>query len=222
MTRYWYKLLDAYEGLGLRERILVLGGCIAFLYGSWNGLLFQPLATRYQALGDEFTGTREQLLGLQRASQEVMRPYANDPNQTLERERAQLEGQIAVLDDRLNESVVSLIPPEDMARVLEGLLDGHRDLELVRLESLGAVPLHAEGAETPESGGESRSRLFRHGLLIELEGTYLSALRYLQRAEDLPWRFFWDRLDYRVVEYPRARLQIELHTLSGEEAWIGV
>ena len=38
----------------------------------------------------------------------------------------------------------------------------------------------------------------------------------------LPWSFFWDRLDYTVTEFPKARAVIVVNTLSTREGWIGV
>ena len=40
--------------------------------------------------------------------------------------------------------------------------------------------------------------------------------------EALPWHLFWDRLEYRVIEHPRARVGIEVYTLSTREGSLRV
>ncbi len=57
---------------------------------------------------------------------------------------------------------------------------------------------------------------------MELEGGYMSTHRYLKALEDLPWRFFFESIDYEVINYPQARITLTVHSVSTQEAWIGV
>jgi MSHA biogenesis protein MshJ len=58
---------------------------------------------------------------------------------------------------------------------------------------------------------------------LELSGDYMDTLYFLQALEALPWRFFWDRVEYVAGEgETRGRLTLRLYTLGLEEAWIGV
>ena len=89
----------------------------------------------------------------------------------------------------------------------------------MELRSIAAEPV------TQAEGDDDAARVasvFRHGVEIRLRGGYLSTLRYLEALEALPWRFFWDSLEYEVTEYPIAEITFILHTLSSEESWIGV
>ena len=38
----------------------------------------------------------------------------------------------------------------------------------------------------------------------------------------LPWRFFWDHVEYRVEQYPQGRLKLTVFTLGLREGWVGV
>jgi len=140
------------------------------------------------------------------------------------------------VDQRLRALTVDLIPPREMARVLEAVLARDRGLRLLRLENLGTRPLvepaaeggdgQAEGRQAaagpaPEDEAATVPRIFRHDLRMEFEGTFLDTLRYLQALERLPWRFYWDSVTLEVERHPRARVRIQVHTLSLEEGWIG-
>jgi MSHA biogenesis protein MshJ len=78
---------------------------------------------------------------------------------------------------------------------------------------------------TPEflsaSEDESDVTFYRHGLEIEVEGSYAACLEYLNAIESLPWRLYWQVLELDVIDYPRNRVRIEVSTLSLDEEWIG-
>ena len=76
--------------------------------------------------------------------------------------------------------------------------------------------------DEPDGKGETRAGLHRHGFALEFSGGYLATLNYLQALERLPWRFFWDSVDYEVMQYPRSIVRLKLYTLSLSEDWIGV
>ena len=62
----------------------------------------------------------------------------------------------------------------------------------------------------------------KHGLMIAFEGDYMSTLSFMQEIESLEWGFFWDSLEYEVIDYPTSRVVITLFTLSLDKNWIGV
>jgi len=44
----------------------------------------------------------------------------------------------------------------------------------------------------------------------------------MRELESLEWRFFWDNLEYEVIEYPRGLITFTLYTISLDKDWIGV
>jgi len=67
-----------------------------------------------------------------------------------------------------------------------------------------------------------RATLFRHGLEIQMRGGFTRILHYLHATENLPWRLYWDTLEYKVETYPDAKIILRVYTLSVDEGWIGV
>ena len=214
-------LRDWIDGRTLRERMLLLATALAALYAIWSFLLMGPLEAERDALAARVGETSERLDGLDRETRSLAQQLADDPDAENRRTLERLEGEVEALDERLAAHRVGLIPPSEMARVLEDLLTREAELELVRLETLPARPVwnpeEREGEEVRAPGV-----LFQHDVVIELEGSYLGALRYLRAVEELPWRIYWDELEVRVSEHPTAQISVTVHTLSSEEAWIGV
>lgn len=56
--------------------------------------------------------------------------------------------------------------------------------------------------------------VFKHAVVIQLEGSYFDVVDYLSALENLPWKFYWAELDYRVIDYPKAIVTLEVYTLS--------
>jgi len=99
---------------------------------------------------------------------------------------------------------------------------------LTKLESLGAEPLFPVEENEDKTENEKnqkrtqRPEIYKHGMRIVFEGDYFKTLKYLQALETMPWRLYWDNVEYHVTEYPKASVAITVHTLSLDEGWIGV
>jgi MSHA biogenesis protein MshJ len=64
--------------------------------------------------------------------------------------------------------------------------------------------------------------VYKHGLELTVEGSYLDLLAYQLRLENLPWRMFFARTSVNSLDYPKVFMTITLYTLSLEEAWLVV
>ena len=140
-------------------------------------------------------------------------------------EAFQLE--LNTLNKRIDESVKTMVPPKEMAVVLEGLLEKGTDLKLLSLENKAvyAVVNKDEGGENIQKksvGSAAQETLYNHGFILRLSGNYMSVIDYFESLSALPWRFYWDDLRYKVESYPNAEITLEIHTISTYEEWIGV
>ena len=130
--------------------------------------------------------------------------------------------------------------------MLEKLLDNSAGLVLIKLENKpvekitgldqttkneSVSVLDSHDAEQDEAkkdeGGNERSEpyttdLYRHGVELQLEGSYLGTLAYLKQLESLEWRFEWNALVFDIQDYPIGTVTIEVYTYSTERDWIGV
>ena len=109
-----------------------------------------------------------------------------------------------------------------MVAVLEDMLKRRRQLTLTRLENLPSEPLLEQPADESPAETAGQRNLYRHPLRIELTGSYLEALAYLQSLEQLPRKLYWQDLSVSVEDYPLARISVTVYTLSLKEGWIGV
>jgi MSHA biogenesis protein MshJ len=169
---------------------------------------------------------RAEVTGLEQSVETIVAQGAADPDRDTHAAIQQLRQEVAELDARLAGATSGLIEPEEMARVLEQVLARTSRLTLHGLRTLPPEAVIAPLAGNPAAGEPAlranAAQIFRHGVEIELSGTYLEMLQFLQALEALPWRFFWDRVEFSVEQHPRGRLKLLLYTLGLQEGWVGV
>ena len=216
------------DGRSLRERMLLLGIVLAVIYSLCDVFLLAPVNARQQQLNAWVTTLSETLQTQQQQLAGISAGITTDPNVSLRDTVEHVNHSLESYRTRLDSLAGEFILPSQMAQVLRDMLTRNGGLRLVRLESLEEKdPPATDGVDDGNVAQGTAPeppafRLFRHGLVVEFEGSYLDAYRYLQAMEQLPWRFFWKELEFDTVEYPRARVRITIHTLSFGEGWISV
>jgi MSHA biogenesis protein MshJ len=208
------------NALSARERLMTLGAVLVVLYTLWDQLLMQPLERERRTLAAQLTENQAAATELATRSEILLAAQQSDPDATRRAEAARLVQAIGELDRRLAAEAATLIAPTRMAEVLETLLLREPGLKLVAARSLPPVALDAEHADQPTSA--QQTGLFRHGLTLEFEGDFAATLAYLRAIEALPWRLSWQSVDYRVQDWPRARIALTVQTLSLRPGWIGI
>jgi MSHA biogenesis protein MshJ len=237
------KLAESIDHLTLRERLFVFAAVIVVLGGIWEALLAAPLEARERAAAAHIATLQSRLESLNESIVSTADGLSDGlPNQ-LERLRA-LRARVAESDAAVGVYTTDLIDPAQMRTVLEDLLHRQTNLRLVSAENLPVRPLfdderkaepEGQATATPKEqtdrnddtvrareGRSQQARLYRHTLVLRLEGSYLDCLAYLESIERLPWHLYWTRLELDADEYPRNALVLEVQTLSLEQGWIGV
>ncbi len=229
ITQFRQKILDSMRWVDqqpVRQRLLLLVAVVAVFLTLWDAVLMRSSKMREEQAESDTALLEKQVKALELQAEATLKKLAADPNLERRKRKAELERQLADLDSGFNERTADLIPPSEMVRVLKELLGRDSGLQLVRLESVPASALLAPDEESGSEGkvdlGSGPVRLFRHGLVLEMSGDYLSVLRYVQAIEQLPWKFFWESMTYQVQQWPVGRITLKLLSLSSEEGWIGV
>lgn len=221
MTPLWWKhpqverALDAYQGLSEREQKLVLitAHVVVGMLLIW--VLLLPI---WESAHAELKQTNEVVATNQRQQAHLER-LQNSPvidlNQPIRNELAEFQQQQSRLDSRIGALTNSLVSPEHMVAVLEQLLMQDKRLRLISLQNLPQtdVDLGEEYADV---------ELYRHGVRVKMTATYDSLVAYLKRLDSLPWKVYWQALEYRVDKYPDGELVLEIFTISTREDMLGV
>jgi|GEM_PF-950006 MSHA biogenesis protein MshJ len=189
--------------------ILILGVVAAIGQGIlWSLKLQNPMAVDQQI---QKVGTENAQLEQSIAQ---MRNRINNKSLDLAlQERLDLQVAVAQVKENLAASTEYLIPPKKMPTILRNLLQKHRKLELIEFVTIEPVSISTHKDALP---------VFRHGIRIQVKGTYNEMTAWLKEIEQLPWVLNWDHLTYSMQTWPNGLLTLELHTLSREEAWLDI
>lgn len=219
------KYTERLDAFSLRERGIVFFAVLVVIYAVAANLLFPPLKIEQDRLKKQLTEKRTQIQVFEPQIQAALAKSAEDPDATNRAKLVEIEARLKVLDGSLATMAARLVPPKEMARMVEQILLRNRRLQIVRLESLTAEPLQPlpAGSDTgkPLTGGAA-VMVYRHGLRIELKGEYLDILAYLRELENLPWKMFWGQANLQVEKYPVSRLVLHVHTLSTRKGWVAL
>lgn len=217
------QIISKIDAMTVRERILLMVAIVTVIFVLWDNLFLRSLEQKRKQLNSQITAINKQIAGVDTQIQKVVGMFSIDPDKNTRAEVLALKNEMKSIDSKLKELTLGLIPPNRMASVLQDVLVTNTRLRLVSVKSLPARPLLVEDREeTKEAKKAGTTGVYKHGLEIRIEGSYLATLDYLRALEQLPWKFYWDRVDFKVVKYPHATATIVVHTLSLTEGWIGV
>lgn len=226
-------LLVRLDALSVKERLLVIAAAALVLVLAWQRLLIDPLAVRQRGQRAEIVQQEQAIAALERQAAAIRARAEVDLDAPVRARRRELRERITAVDERIAELAANLVAPAEMATVLERVLRGSADLELLEVRGLGASPLlpppapaagGAGGAQVQARGQDEAApvRAFKHGVRLSFRGGYLETLAYLRALETLPWRFLWEGFELQVQDYPAATASIVVYTLSLDRRWLGV
>lgn len=213
-------LMKSVDALSLRERIFVLAAMLMVLGAIWQAAFNGPLTARSEAAQQSIAATTQRMRQLDEAIEIAASGLDGGISGRAEVLQSLREA-VAAREEEVRVFTSDLVDPAQMRLVVENLIKRQSSLELVRTHNVPAAPLLDPNDEDAQLEGEEPN-LYLHGLVIELEGSYLDVVDYLEAIEQLPWRIFFSRIDLESLEHPKLRITLELNTLSLEEDWLGV
>ena len=221
------KVRETIDRLNLRERLFLFAAGVVVLGGMWEAALAGPLDARKVQATQKMEALKTRLQKLDTALDSTATGMSEGMPAQLDQLTA-LRNRVATGDQEVRVFTSDLVDPKQMRLVLEELLHRQSGLSLVSATNLPAKPLvegNADPAVAKDDGAKAKPeepQLYRHTLVLTLEGTYLDCLAYLQAVERLPWHLYWSRIEFKEDGYPRNVIRLELRTLSLDKEWIGV
>ena len=216
MSQRLRQMRDRVDAMSLRERVLVFLAAAAVVAYLWHALFMNPLSQRQDIAQERVGNLRDSVAQINSSISDTVRARESDPDASRRARLNELEGELAVLDERLAAMTGDLIEPLQMAVVLERILERQQGLELMSLRALEPRPL------LRDEDMEGLGNIYRHGVRIELRGRYSDVLKYLRALEELDSSLYWGSLRVDMERWPNNRVVLVVHSLSLREGWIGV
>ena len=231
MSKHFNLLQSMIDKLSTRERVMVMLGVLAVIFMIWDTFMIVPLQSSNKTLLNQRITIQGQVADLQNRLVIANGLLKNTTRKKLISDISLLEKKIIGFDEKILERLQGRVAPEYMIAMLRDVLNKNQRLELLSISNLPAEPLTSKEQQETDSRGKKISSkpvdpdlagVFMHSLELKLEGRYLNILEYLQALEVLPWKIFWDHVKLQVLEYPKVRVQIKVHTFSLKDGWLSV
>ncbi|HHG3582863.1 TPA: type II secretion system protein GspM [Vibrio parahaemolyticus] len=215
MNEFWSSLEERFGDMSAREKMLVaLCGFVTVVMLLFT-LVLEPKL-------NQISNNERQLSNLKQSNQkteiDILRVKAQlkkDPNADIDLEISNLLTESQHLSMQLSQIIEHLVTPSQMAGVLESVLEQQSGIHLVSLQTLPSEPI------TEDKEASQYSGYYVHPVRMELTGDYFSIANCLNKLESLPASYFWRSFSYKVEEYPKAKLVLEVYTLGSREEFIG-
>lgn len=221
----------SFDNRSSAEKVLIAFGIVAALAWLFFILVWEPETNAIQQLQQQVSTTESRLAAMQQRETIAATMGNEDPNMAVRQRIERAIADQARMQSRIEELAGNLVTPQSMTRLLTSMLEDRSGLTLVRVENSPPQPMRpVETVVDPASPEEAATvlantghqQVYKHSLLLELEGDYLSLINYLRRVESFSERFFWDEIGFQQTTWPNARITLQLHTLSAEEGFVGV
>jgi MSHA biogenesis protein MshJ len=214
-------LADRIDQRSLRERGLIFLSVLVSLFMLASHGVLTPLSEHNRQQERVLRDKLDQIEKLEQQIQQTLAATRIDPDAEYQRRLDVLREQLAQRAPTLANASRALVPPTEMVRLVENMLARNRNLQVIRVENLPAEPLDAPTNQESSTPAPPISRIFRHGMHVEVRGRYPEIVAYLNELEALPWKMFWGPLAINAEDFPYSRMSVVIYTLSMRPGWLG-
>ncbi|HEX8958031.1 MAG TPA: MSHA biogenesis protein MshJ [Burkholderiaceae bacterium] len=244
MKQLWLRYSGRINALGLRERVAVFIMLVVVLVGLFDMLVLEPQFAHEKELSQQVANDQQQSTKVEAQIDALVAAYANDPDVTKRKQLEALLQKSNHMRTQLQDMQKGLIAPDKMAPLLQDILRRNGKLHLVSLHTLPVSDLLE-----PEKKGDNRGQgqgaaadaqkkldakadskalpagsnlVYKHGVEMVVEGSYLDLLDYMQALEAMPWQLFWSKAQLGADDSGKLTLTLTLYTLSLDKNWLAI
>lgn len=222
MQQFIGKVEKYLDTLTKRDQIALAIIVFVTLILIWYLLIYTPLSNRDLNLKRDLQNKNNELVVIQAKIRALESSLNDDPDRENRAELEHYTKDNKRLDQALAKTTSQIISPKEMAELLERMLEIQSGLKFVSLKNKLATPEFVESRKEGDETMNNVSTIYRHSVVLQVEGSYHSALAYMKKLEQLPWHFFWQKIEIETQKYPNALITLEVYTLGVREGLIGV
>lgn len=246
LLQQWIKLSTKLDAMTLRERAMVFAAVVASVLFLLYTVSVEPLLNKQKTLRMQVKQQQNQISGIDMEIAAMAQGFVVDPDAATREKLRAVRHEIDTTSEGLMAVQKGLVAPDKIAPLLDHLLRGNGKLKLMSMKTLpvaglneamqpaaapaagaGAAATAAPAAAVAGAIGQSaapqpkpRELLYRHGVEIVLQGSYLDMVSYMEALESLPVQLFWGKAKLDAQQYPNSRLTLTLYTLSLDQKWM--
>ncbi len=213
-------IIEQFDALALRLRIMLTLAFAVVLFMILDVFWFSSNNQKIKSSQQKIQNSRQQITRLVEMQNEHNQKLFEDRSDPRNQQLNTLDSQLNRIRQQLTQHTLNLVQPDEMASVLKEILLSSQSLKLEKLAKQQTVELSKPSNNTNKELN-NEIKLYRHSMVIELNGNYQSAFAFLQKLEKMEKKVAFDNFEYVVDIYPKAFIKLTVSTLSLDREWVG-
>jgi MSHA biogenesis protein MshJ len=218
-----------FESLTLRERGLTTGAVVAAVFFLLDSTLLAQQEDRRRQVESRIASTTAEI---QRVGDETQRVAAKLAGHPAEKEEAKLLAMKQVIERAAPMLAEDAPELTRLVPLLRSMIAATPGIQIRSIRTIdGSLVYEYKAPATPDArtvtgnapatgsaplitaAGPAPS-LYRYGVDIAVQGSFIALLPYLRKLETLPRQLLWGELNINVMEHPNASIRVVLYALS--------
>ncbi|EKD71874.1 MAG: hypothetical protein ACD_46C00080G0009 [uncultured bacterium] len=189
-----------YNFRSVREKMLTIGLIWAFLYAVFYFTFFKPLDKESSALMTDINEAKNQLT----AWSDQINTVKKIGNTPLYKQWLINEKNFQIKKNAYKSLLSSSIQWQSIVRSI--LLSSNN----VTIEQIKNFP---ESIYVPPGMVQTTTKIYQQKMMLVIYSNYFDTINYIRHLEKILPTIHWDNLNYQVVQYPMAKIEMEFSVL---------
>ena len=222
LKQHWQVWGMRIDALSFRERILIFLAAAGVTLSLMFVGLIEPALKRQEQMILNASASQQEGFVLRGQLLEIEQNDKSGRNSEI----ARLRAEASALEQAVKGHEGGLVPPEKMIDTLKSLLAAQPGLTLISLQTSAPSPVFKEERDEAAAAANLQTttvpagdQLYKHGIELQVQGSYAHLRDYVRRLESLPWVIQWKDLSLDAGRYPDVEMTLKLNTLSREATW---
>jgi len=194
---------------------------LILIYFIWAFLILNPVRSTKNELAAQSIALQSQLAELKQKISSLNNAVKNKDISHALAKKKQIEIKINQLDSMIAKSHLLFITEDDWVKFKKEIIDQQKDIDKnISLATIIDQPVQAWKPPSEDKMDPTKvtpETIYEHQLELRFSADYFSTILYLSRLEKLPWSLYWDSLNYNVLTYPKADVDIKFHIFTHEK-----
>lgn len=215
-----------FKSLTKRDQISAFVIIVVVVLFLWETVLRGPLQKEVVVFEHDITQINSEIVVMQAKINALKVNLNVDVDSATRAQLERFSEENTRLEQALDKTTVLIVNPQEMVTLLEQMLKDQEGLKFIGLNNLESTTEFIKDRDDADVTAAAETNdintIYRHSVVLEMEGSYHDVLAYLKKLETLPWRFFWQGLEIETKDYPNTSVKLEVYTLGFREGIIGV
>jgi MSHA biogenesis protein MshJ len=195
----------------LRRQWYIFFSGITCIFLVWWIFLLSPVVHEKKDILEKTQALLVQQDALVQQMNNIISAVTDNKFSSAMQEERKLTARMDKVQQRLAKASPILAVPGDLLKLKNAIINQKNNIKLVNISDSRAAAWAPETVDKTDLEEITYHDFYRHDLTFEFQGSYFDVIKYLEQLEKLPLPVYWDNLEYKVVEYPKADVQVKVH-----------